>query len=44
MSGVISFVSTLQSLRLIHWELSHWIKSWLCSWVIAFPTAFLYSL
>ncbi|WP_374990798.1 DUF2798 domain-containing protein [Acinetobacter rudis] len=40
MSGVISFVSTLQSLSLIHWELSHWIKSWFYSWVIAFPTAF----
>ncbi|MGE0373401.1 MAG: DUF2798 domain-containing protein [Gammaproteobacteria bacterium] len=41
MSGIVSFVSTLHSIGLVHGMLHTWIGAWGWSWMVAFPTVLL---
>ncbi|MCC6301431.1 MAG: DUF2798 domain-containing protein [Gammaproteobacteria bacterium] len=41
MSGVVSLISTLHSLGLVHDLPRLWIGAWVVSWGIAFPTLLL---
>lgn len=41
MSGVVSLISTLHSVGLVHGLPHLWVGAWILSWCIAFPTLLL---